>query len=171
MQVQDGTADVTNGSATVVASPSTDWSDAQVALQQGSPCFFSLVGTTEIPVQVLAATSPAISSSGNWELTLVEPWAGDTLLAQLYMIHKDFTPNAGLAIPSAGDKQWAQMYARNVQIEDFFMGQGAFFSSSAVTGNTVVYVAAGKTLYVSGELDIPDDAEVDVLPGGAVEIG
>lgn len=171
MQISDGSADVTNGSATVVASPNTDWSDAQVALQQGSPVYFSLIGATEIPVQVIAATQPAISASGNWELTLVEPWIGATLLAQPYMIHKDFTPNAGLAIPSAGDTQWAQMYARNATIIDYFMGQGAFFTSSPVTGQTTVVVPAGKTLYISDELDIPAGVEIDVLAGGAVEIG
>lgn len=171
MQIQYGTVSVTNGDSNVVASVNVDWTDAQIALQQGTPVFFSLQGTTEIPMQVIAVTQPSLTASGFWELTLIEPWEDDTLTDQLYVIHKDFTLFLGLAIPSPGDRQWAQLYARNVNIIDATLGQGVLFNGTEIAGNTTVYVPNGKTLYSSGLLEIPVDSELDILVGGRVEIG
>jgi hypothetical protein len=167
MQISSGTASVTNGSAQVVASDQNDWSDAQVALQYGTQVYFSLVGTTEIPRQVTAVATPATSLSGFWELTLVTPWDGDTAAGQSYVIHKDFTPNLGLAQPSAGDKQWAQFYSRNQEIMDAAFGQGNVTFTGLSPGAEAV-IGPGKTAVSSNIMRIPLDSTLTIKEGGTL---
>jgi hypothetical protein len=112
MQISAGSCTVTNGSATVFASDQNDWSDAQSAVQYGTPVFFSLLGATEIPRQVTAVAAPGVSSSGFWELTLVTLWPNTTQVGALYMLHIDFTPVQQLPLFSPGDRQTAQMLSR-----------------------------------------------------------
>jgi hypothetical protein len=182
MQISGGTVTVTNGSSTVVASQYNDWSQAQIALQNGSPVFFSLIGLTQIPVQVSAVTSPQVSASGNWELTLVTPWTqpSTTLPAgDQYVIQKDYTANLHLPLPSGGDQNWAQFLARAFQIIDAnIVGTvpGGPPPSPPSTGPgagaiSTIQVQPGTTLYISDELDIPVGIEYDVLAGGRLEVG
>jgi len=177
MQISSGTVTVTSGSATVEASPNNDWSDVLIALGYGSPVYFMLLGSTEVPRSVVGAQSPSTSASGNWELTLAAPWNGATQVDVAYLIHKDFTLNLGLALATAGEQGWAQLFSDNMEKLDLAVAnQNVAFPTPAIDGATgtpgaISVVRPGKTLYASGVLDVPADATLDVLPGGVVEVG
>src|SRR5262245_56628833 len=163
MQYQTGTVSVTNGSPTVVDSTDADWTEVQTALSYGNPVLFSLIGFTEPVIGVIAVAFV----TDHWELTLAVNWAGATQSGASYMIHKDFSVNMGLSFAAGGERNWAQLFTRNMVILDAAFGGAGV----AVPSGVITTVPSGKTLYVSGELDIPPDAELDILPGGAVEIG
>lgn len=114
MQIRTGSADVTNGSATVVASTGNDWTDAQV----GS--LFSITGTsaTGVLYTVAAITNPASSGSGKWELTLSAPYAGTTATGQPYQITRDFTPLLSLPLIYRGDTDTAALINRAFALLD-----------------------------------------------------
>lgn len=111
-QIQTGTASVTLGSTNVIASAGNDWTDAQTARSVGSPVFFSVVGNTEVPYQVVSVVDPLHSPSGFWEANLISNYVGATNAAVRYILHKDFTNNLSLPIFSPGDNQTAQLLAR-----------------------------------------------------------
>lgn len=167
MQISNGTVSVIKGNAVVTASSDVDWSDLQIALQYGNPVLFSLLGLTEVPRRVIASESPVTSGSGNWELTLVSNWTEESQSAVKYMVHLSFTPNLGMPLPAGGERQWAQL------LEDALTKLDAAYGGAgiAVPPGVVTTLVAGRTLYVSGELDIPADAELDTLDGAAVEVG
>jgi hypothetical protein len=176
MQISAGTCTVENGSAKVVASDGVDWSDALVALQYGNPVYFMLQGFSEVPRQAVAAESPNTSASGFWELTLSAPWSGDDASGAEYLIHKDFTKNLGLPIPTAGEQGWAQLLARAFEIIDTaFASQNTALPDPAadVTGavGTTSYIRSGKTLYASGTFDVPDGVTLDIQEGATLEVG
>jgi len=112
MQIFSGSVSVTTGNNNVIGSTDADWTDVQTALGIGSPCLFSVVGQPEIPYPITSVTPPSSSTSGNWELTLVTNYEGETNAAAPYVIHKDFTPKMGLPLFSAGDSQTAQIINR-----------------------------------------------------------
>jgi len=119
MQIQDGTASITNGSNRVIANSDVDtWIDAQTSFNAGAPVLFSPLGQTEVPYQVTSVTDPSTSASGFWELTLATNYAGATNSAASYAIHIDFTPTAHLPLFSAGDSQTAQLLSRAFTILD-----------------------------------------------------
>jgi hypothetical protein len=169
---------VTNGSTTVVGSIEVDWTDAQTALQYGTPVYFMLLGKTEIPRSVIAVAPPATSASGMWELTLVSPWNDTTEIVEPqpelgYLIHKDFTVNLRLALATAGEQGWAQLFSRNMQVLDtavFTHGMALPSPEEGQPGITTS-IQGGQTLYTSGDLEIPLGSDLDILPGGAVEVG
>jgi len=168
MQISNGTATVTNGSALVVAStPEIDWSDVVGALGYGKPVMFSLLGIAQVPVQVIAAESPTTSASGNWELTLVSEWTGEDATDAGYLIHLDFTVNLGLALAAGGERQWAQLFSRNMEILDAAFGG----IGTAVPAGVTTTIPTGRTLYVTGILDVPDGSIIDILSGAALEVG
>lgn len=171
MQIQTGTVTVTNGDTTVVASVDADWTDALVALQTGLPVFFSLLDDGEVPRQVVALTPPSLSLSGFWELTLAAAWNGTTQADVSYLIQKDFTTNLELPICYANDEQVNQFIARMAQILDT-----AWTSNTANTApptdsaNMTTYVQAGKTMFVSDDLEIPSGVDLEIVAGGRVEV-
>jgi hypothetical protein len=158
MQIQQGTCTVTNGDSTVIAGEAVDWTDAQTANLAGTPVFFSLIGSLEIPRQVTNVTAPNVSGSGFWELTLTSQWDEDSQVGVPYIIHKDFTLRLQLPILSPGDMQTAQMWARMVQILDQF---GLSFGGGGGGGGS------GSTLFsprsVLTDTIIPAGASVVVL--------
>lgn len=178
MQISNGTVTVTNGSTTVVASIECDWSDAQNALQYGTPVYFMLLGKTEVPRNVIAVSTPALSASGFWELTLVSPWNDTTGITDPqpglgYLLHKDFTVNYKLALATAGEQGWAQLFSRNMQILDtavFSQGMALPIPAEGEPGITTA-IQSGQTFYASGDLEIAVGSDLDILPGGAVEVG
>lgn len=176
MQIVQGTCDVTYNSPKVVASTADiDWSDALVALQQGVPVLFALTGVDpatgdNVPRSVVAVQSSATSSSGKWELTLVSEWLGATQTGVTYILHKDFTLNYGLALPTAGEQNWAQLLARNMAVIDANLGGGGA-GVSTTSPPALVSVGAGKSLVVFPQLDCPVDTYIDVAADGGVECG
>jgi hypothetical protein len=173
-QISAGSVKVTNGSTSVVASPNADWGDALVALGYGTPVYFSLVGATEIPRQVITITTPNVSASGNWELTLQAPWSGTTQFFALYVIHKDFTPNLQLPLFSAGDKQIGQLLSRAFTILDAaILNQNLSFPiPSSDTGlgapGITSVLPPGKTLYTATDFEIPLGSTFELALGSAL---
>lgn len=110
MQIRTGTASVTNGSQTVVASVGNDWTQA------APNCLFSVpaLDGSSVLYTVATTTDPAHSGSGKWELTLSANYAGDTNAAAGYAITKDFSPTLGLALISYGDTDTAILVNRNL---------------------------------------------------------
>lgn len=178
MQISNGTVTVTNGSASVLGSIEVDWSDVQIALQYGSPVYFMLLGKTQIPRSVIAVAPPGVTTSGQWELTLVSPWSDATGIIdpqpeQEYLIHKDFTVNLKLALATAGEQGWAQLFSQNMQKLDtavFTQGMALPTPEEGLPGVTTS-IQAGQTLYTSNDLEIPAGSDLDILEGGAVEVG
>lgn len=181
MQISNGTVTVTNGSAIVVGSIEVDWTDVQTALQYGSPVFFMLLGKTEVPRSVIAVRAPATPTPATWELTLTAPWSDTTGIEEAqpgleYLIHKDFTVNLGLALATAGEQGWAQLFSLNMEKLDTAVFSGGMalsaqpISASGGSGFKIA-VQAGQTLYSSGELEISSGSELDILSGGALEVG
>jgi hypothetical protein len=176
MQIQAGLATVTNGSATVVGNASTDWTEALVALQYGSPAYFCLVGVAEVPRQITAVAPPATSASGQWELTLVAPWSDETQENVSYIIHKDFTVNLQLPIVSANDRQVPQLLSRAFEILDTaYVSQNVTFYMPGAdqvfgTVNTRVPVLPGKTLIATSLFTIPAGFFLDIRAGGRLQI-
>jgi hypothetical protein len=175
-QISAGTAKVTNGSASVVASANADWGDALVALGQGSPVYFSLVGPTEIPRQVITLTTPNVSTSGNWELTLQAAWSGTTQLAALYIIHKDFTANLQLPLFSPNDKQVGQLLSRAfITLDVAIFNQNLSFPTPSddtgigAPGITSV-LPLGKTLYTATDFEIPLGSTFELSLGSALVV-
>jgi hypothetical protein len=166
MQYSKGTCTVSYGSAIVVASADADWSDALYALQYGNPVLFSLIGIPEIPRQVISAQSSGTSASGYWELTLAMPWSGETQVGAKYILHKDFTINYGLALATAGERQWDQLISRNMVIIDANMAIGG----NALQAGIKTSIAPNKTLHHAGILTVPEGATLDIQAGGVVEV-
>jgi hypothetical protein len=176
MQISSGTCTVTHGSSTVVASAFNNWLGAQSAIQTGSPVYFSLLGSTQVPRQVSAVTQPGVSASGNWELTLVAPWDQPSTTnpnGDQYVIQKDFTANLGLPLPAGGDLMWAQFLSRAFQTIDVAITGTAPFvpPATSIGGISTIHIQPSSTLYISDELDIPIGVEYEILAGGRLEIG
>lgn len=169
MQISKGTVTVENGSTRVIASPEVDWTDVLIATQYGTPVFF-ILGTTGVPRSVTAAEGPDTSASGNWELTLAAPWDGEDQEGAEYLVHKDFTKNLQLPLPTAGERGWAQLLSDALVKIDANYGGGGIPIGSPNTP-LIVTVPSGKTLYMTGIVDIPEGVTVDIQDGGALEVG
>ena len=167
MQISNGTCSVVNGSVKVVASPNVEWSDVAVALGYGNPVLFSLIGADEVCRSVTAVESPTTSASGYWELTLVSPWTDEDQDGAKYIIHTDFTLNLGLPLAAGGERQWHQLFSIMAEkIDAAFGGIG-----TAIPVGVKTTLRTGRTLYASGELEIPVGSELDILPGAHLEVG
>lgn len=169
MQISNGTVAVTNGSAVVIGSTDVDWSSIVTSLQYGSPILFLLQGVQSVPRDVVACESPVTSPSGQWELTLASPWTGTTDSTAKYVLHKDFTLNLKLPIPTAGEIGWAALLARWASILDTNLG--SFVPVEEPDSALTITVPAGKTFYLSNLCDIPEGVTIDILEGGTLEVG
>jgi len=180
MQIQQGTCTVTNEDTTVIAAEAVDWTDAQTAILAGTPVFFSLIGSVEIPRQVTNVTPPNLSGSGFWELTLASAWDEDSQVDVPYIIHKDFTERLKLPILSPGDMQTAQMWARAMMILDQFGlsfggggggggGSGStLFTPRSVLSNTII--PAGASAIVLEYFFVPPGVTFRLEAGALMRI-
>jgi hypothetical protein len=109
MQIKTGTAAVTNGSNTVIASAGVDWSGVTTM------CSFSLDGVRGAPVYGITAIAFV---GGHWQLTLASPYGQTTNAAAAYVIQKDFHTltvdgeDFHVPIYSAGDTQTLEIENR-----------------------------------------------------------
>lgn len=112
--------------------------------------WFSLVGDGQTVFGIQAKTPPGSSASGQWEVTLDGPYAGPTVAAAEYVIHKDFTTLRHLPLFGPGDLQTFQVWNRAMQIIDLDSG-GSGASGLSIIGNPATTPTAGlpkPSLYV-----------------------
>lgn len=153
MQYQYGTVSVTNDSETVIGDGTVDWTELKASVDNGNPVFFSVIGANEATYSVSSVTTPELSTSGFWELTITAKYTGSTAEGVGYMLHKDFTPKLGLPLMAYGDRQAAAIVSRAMQTIDD--------KSHALT-NGLYHVQADLTPTAS----LAAISDLDVLPEG-----
>lgn len=163
MQIRTGTAAVTQGSATVVASAENDWSLAAAG------ALFGVQGAVGVPYSITAVRGPGVSISGRWEIDLAAPYGGTTDPAAPYAIVTDFSPNLGIPLPNYGDVNLAQIISRGFQVLDGAYSAVGSPAIAALAGNTVSTLSFSnvKTTFNSLE-NTPLNA--DMISSGTVPI-
>jgi hypothetical protein len=136
-QVQDGTVQITNGGNRVIASAGADWSDPEAELAGGKSVWFSIIGSSLLYRQISSINPPGTVGNitgDRWEIVIVGVIGDPTSAAAPYIIHWNFTPNAGFPIIDPGDVQTAQILARFVNDLDLIVSGASGFQQINVAG-------------------------------------
>lgn len=134
-QIQSGLVSYLKGSSLFTGNANTDWS----GVSTGN----SYIGLrdSDFIYQVAAVRSPLITGVF-WEIDIVGVIYDENGSELPYGVHKDFTPNLGLAVPQNGDYQIPLYLARNSFILDKY-GLSTPYTASQDEG--FVNLTAGQT--------------------------